>query len=123
MNALVTGATGLVGRELVRRLGEAVVLTRDAASGQRRLGAAVQAVAWQPETETAPASAFEGVDVVFHLAGEPVAEGRWTAQKKARIRDSRVLGTRHLVAALASRNTPASGRTAPPSTWPLGRER
>lgn len=100
MKALVTGATGLVGRELVRRLGEAVVLTRDVASGQRRLGAGVRALSWQPETEAAPAAAFEGVDVVFHLAGEPVAEGRWTARKKASIRDSRVLGTRNLVAAL-----------------------
>ena len=34
---------------------------------------------------------------MFHLAGEPVAEGRWTKAKKARIRDSRVAGTKHLV--------------------------
>ena len=33
-------------------------------------------------------------EVVFHLAGEPVAEGRWTDDKRRRIRDSRVLGTR-----------------------------
>jgi len=39
--------------------------------------------------------------VVFNLAGEPVAEGRWTAERKRRIRDSRVLGTRNLVAGLA----------------------
>ena len=44
--------------------------------------------------------ALDGVDAVFHLAGDPVAEGRWTAEKKQRIRDSRVLGTRHLVDAL-----------------------
>lgn len=37
---------------------------------------------------------------MFNLAGEPVAEGRWTAEKKARIRDSRVLGTRRLVEGL-----------------------
>jgi uncharacterized protein (TIGR01777 family) len=42
------------------------------------------------------------VDVVFNLAGEPVAEGRWTADKKRRIRESRVLGTRNLVAGLAA---------------------
>ena len=100
MKALVTGATGLVGQQLVRRLGEAVVLTRDVAQGQARLGAGVRAFAWQPEAEPPPAAAFEGVDVVFHLAGEPVAEGRWTAEKKRRIRDSRVLGTRQLVATL-----------------------
>jgi uncharacterized protein (TIGR01777 family) len=60
----------------------------------------VRAQAWQPEAEPAPASAFDGADTVFHLAGEPVAEGRWNAEKKRRIRDSRVLGTRNLVAAL-----------------------
>jgi hypothetical protein len=41
-----------------------------------------------------------GFDAVVHLAGESVV-GRWTADKKKAIRDSRVLGTRHLVAALA----------------------
>lgn len=100
MKALVTGATGLVGHELLRRLGEAVVLTRDVGQSQRRLGAAARAFAWQPESEPAPHAAFEGVDVVFHLAGEPVAEGRWTPEKKRRIRESRVLGTRNLVATL-----------------------
>jgi uncharacterized protein (TIGR01777 family) len=102
MKALVTGATGLVGRELLRKLERAVVLTRDARDVERRLGSGVSAWAWQPNTEPAPAAAFDGVDTVFHLAGEPVAEGRWTAEKKQRIRDSRVLGTRNLVATLAA---------------------
>lgn len=109
MKALVTGATGLVGRELLRRLGEAVVLTRDVERTRGRLGPGVRAFAWRPESEPAPAPAFESVDVVFHLAGEPVAEGRWTAEKKQRIADSRVLGTRNLVAAL--RALPALPRT------------
>jgi uncharacterized protein (TIGR01777 family) len=56
---------------------------------------------WRPEAEPAPLEAFGDVDTVFHLAGEPVAEGRWTTEKKRRIEDSRVLGTRHLVATLA----------------------
>jgi hypothetical protein len=43
--------------------------------------------------------------VVFNLAGEPVAEGRWTAERKRRIRDSRVLGTRNLVAGLAAQES------------------
>lgn len=101
MKALVTGATGLVGRELVRRLERAVVLTRDVATSERRLGSAVKAWPWQPMEETAPAAAFDGVDVVFHLAGEPVADGRWNEERKQRIRDSRVIGTRHLVATLS----------------------
>lgn len=101
MKALVTGATGLVGRALVARLERAVVLTRDVDESARQLGAGVRAFAWQPQRQAAPAPAFDGVDVLFHLAGEPVAEGRWTAEKKQRIRDSRVLGTRNLVATLA----------------------
>ena len=39
---------------------------------------------------------FQGVDVVIHLAGENIAEGRWNAAKKARIKDSRLIGTRKL---------------------------
>lgn len=102
MKALVTGATGLVGRELLRRLEGAVVLTRDVAESERRLGSGVKAWSWQPSREAAPAAAFDGVDAVFHLAGEPVAAGRWTAERKQRIKDSRVLGTRNLVAALSA---------------------
>lgn len=55
---------------------------------------------WDPARELPPAEAFEGCQAVFHLAGEPVAEGRWTKAKKANIRDSRVEGTKHLVEAL-----------------------
>ncbi len=58
------------------------------------------AFSWNPITEEPPPAAFDGVDAVFHLAGDPIAEGRWTAAKKQRIRESRVLGTRHLVDAL-----------------------
>src|SRR5689334_7692199 len=101
VKALVTGATGLVGQELVRRLEQASVLSRDVRGSEQRFGKNVRAWAWQPESGPAPAAAFDGVDAVFHLAGEPVAEGRWTSEKKRRIEQSRVLGTRHLVAALA----------------------
>jgi uncharacterized protein len=100
MRTLITGGTGLIGRALLPRLENAVVLTRDPARAGTRLGS-VEAHAWEPETGPPPLAALRDVDVVFNLAGEPVAEGRWTAQRKRRIRDSRVLGTRHLVAAIA----------------------
>ena len=44
---------------------------------------------------------FQGVDAVIHLAGENIAEGRWNAAKKARIKDSRLIGTRKLAEQLA----------------------
>ena len=101
MRTLVTGATGLIGKALIGRLESAVVLSRDPARANQAFPAA-QTHAWSPEAGAPPARVFEGVDVVFNLAGEPVAEGRWTVDKKRRIRDSRVVGTRNLVAGLAA---------------------
>jgi uncharacterized protein (TIGR01777 family) len=101
MRALITGATGLIGARLVGRVDSPVVLSRDPAAARRRLGD-IEAHAWNPEAGPPPAEALRGVDAVFHLAGESVAEGRWTDEKKRRIHDSRVLGTRNLVAGLAA---------------------
>lgn len=100
MKALITGATGFVGRRLIERLPQPTVLTRDVLRARRQLGSKIaDAVAWDPGRPP-PVPALEGVDAVFHLAGEPVAEGRWTAAKKARIRESRVQGTQRLVEAI-----------------------
>jgi uncharacterized protein (TIGR01777 family) len=98
MKALVTGATGFVGPRLLRLLDQPVVLSRNAERARRTLGSLAGPIfRWDPLQGPPPAEAFEGVDAVLHLAGESVAEVRWTAAQKARIRDSRVLGTRHLV--------------------------
>lgn len=97
---LLTGATGYLGPRLLPHLTHPVVLSRDAACA-RSLAGHAEAHAWTPEAGPPPAAALEGVDAVVHLAGEPVAGlERWTPEKKARIRDSRVLGTRHLVEGL-----------------------
>jgi uncharacterized protein len=102
MKALVTGGTGFVGRQLLGLLDRPTVLSRDVSRGQRTVGqSAGRVVGWHPQAGPPPAEAFEGVDVVFHLAGESVAEGRWTAAQKVRIRESRVIGTRNLVAGIA----------------------
>jgi uncharacterized protein len=99
----VTGATGLLGSSLVSALrergAEVTVLTRDPARACMRLGD-VQALVWEPLAQPAPAEALIGRDAVVHLAGEPVAQ-RWSEKAKRAIRDSRVTGTRNLVAGLA----------------------
>jgi uncharacterized protein (TIGR01777 family) len=59
------------------------------------------AIAWDPAAKRLPAPALEGLDAVVHLAGENIAKGRWSAAKKAAIRDSRVQGTRVLCEALS----------------------
>jgi uncharacterized protein len=104
MKVTVTGATGMIGRRLVEELlarGDAVtVLSRDAERASRTFSGRVDAQRWaDPRHEQPPAAALAGHDGVVHLLGEPVAQ-RWTASAKREIRDSRVLGTRNLVAAL-----------------------
>jgi uncharacterized protein len=101
MRTLITGATGLVGKHLIGRLEDIVVLSRNADEARRRLGK-VEAHTWNPEAGPAPIEAVRGVEVIFNLLGEPVFEGRWTEEKKRRIRDSRVAGTRNLVSTLAA---------------------
>jgi uncharacterized protein len=102
MRALVTGGTGFVGPHLLRRLDRPIVLSRDAAKARQKLSKFDADVRqWDPTVGPPPAEMFDGVDVIFHLAGEGVASGRWTKAKKQRIRDSRVIGTRNLVEGLA----------------------
>jgi len=101
MRFLVTGATGLIGRALLRNLDDVVVLARNPERARAELGD-VRAFAWQAQQELPPAEAFEGVDIVVHLAGEPVASEKWSEEKKRAIRDSRVIGTRNLVDGLAA---------------------
>ncbi len=99
---LVSGSTGLIGRSLVAALragGDTVV-------SLVRSPAPPPAVVWDPLAGTLDPAAVSGFDAVVHLAGEPVAAGRWTAARRAAIRDSRVRGTAALATALAAADRP-----------------
>jgi uncharacterized protein (TIGR01777 family) len=101
MRIVLAGASGFLGRPLVEALAadghELVTLTRRpgaAANGVREL-------AWQPDgTAGAWADALDDADAVVNLAGESIADGRWTPERKAALTDSRLLSTRSLVAAM-----------------------
>lgn len=101
---MVTGATGLIGRALVTELrdrgDQVVVLSRRPELAKQRLGDGVEAVEWpDPAQGRPPELPLSGTDAVVNLLGETIAQ-RWSSEVKTRIRDSRVLGTRNLLATL-----------------------
>lgn len=104
MKVLISGSHGLVGGALVKLLTtnghECIRLVRHA----RTAGAAE--VEWHPEKGLIDKEQLEGIEAVVHLAGENIAEGRWTSEKKRAILDSRVKGTALLSETLATLRQP-----------------
>jgi uncharacterized protein (TIGR01777 family) len=103
MKVLVSGSHGLVGRALIKSLlsrGDDVsCLVREAPSGSND-------IEWHPNQDKIDADRLNGFHAVVHLAGESIASGRWSPEKKARIRESRVKGTQLLSQALAQASQP-----------------
>ncbi len=106
MKILVTGSSGLVGTALVRALikdGHTVCrLTRPSTIAKNESNDGFQ-VAWNPATGELGGAAV-GADAVVNLAGASIADGRWSATRKAELQSSRIDTTRALVAALAKMN-------------------
>ncbi len=108
MRVLVTGATGFIGRALLLRLARdrhrVTALVRDPVRARRRLGPDVELVA--AGDGAALAAAMAEADAVVNLAGEPIADRRWTAARRRALRASRVGVTAALAAAAAARPRP-----------------
>jgi hypothetical protein len=97
MQISVSGSRGLVGSALLPALQEAGHQVIPLVRGIPEDGE----IGWDLEHGEIEDEKFEGLDAVVHLAGESIAEGRWTEAKKARIRESRVAGTQLVSEALA----------------------
>jgi len=98
MNILLTGSTGLIGSELSSLFAEK---QHRIFRLVRRADPRAYEICWDPSSGTLDTKQLEGLDAVVHLAGESIASGRWTAEKKRRILDSRIKGTQLLAQSLS----------------------
>jgi len=105
MHILLTGGTGLIGQPLVSRLQQSghqvSVVTRDVAAARTKLGEAVQL--WSGLDRQ---SDLNGIDAVINLAGEPIADKRWSDAQKKRLCDSRWKITERLVELIRASSSP-----------------
>jgi uncharacterized protein (TIGR01777 family) len=116
MRFVIAGGTGFIGSPLAEVYAEeghdVRVLTRGLRDGESRHEPGtgmpgITKVGWNPDGSSgAWANVVDGADAVVNLAGVSLADGRWTPQRKAQIRDSRILSTRSIVAAITGVGTP-----------------
>lgn len=107
MRVLVTGSTGFVGSGLCPFLRDNGYSVRTLS---RTATVAPEAFIWKPEAGILPVAALLGCDAVVHLAGEGIADGRWTSAKKQRILRSRLDSTELLARTMA-------GMSEGPKIW------
>ncbi|MBO1053494.1 TIGR01777 family oxidoreductase [Dolichospermum circinale] len=112
MKIAISGATGFVGSRLVERLHteghRILVLTRNSTFAQKVFPSPafpnLEIIAYTPSVSGSWQDAISGCDGVVNLAGEPIAEGRWTPERKQEILNTRKLGTQKIVEAIAKAN-------------------
>ncbi|HBX78754.1 MAG TPA: TIGR01777 family protein [Acidimicrobiaceae bacterium] len=105
MDIALTGSNGLIGtalREELESQGHAILRLVRPSSPSRDGASAV----WDPASGSIDAKALEGIDAVVHLAGEGIAEKRWTSEQKALLVSSRVDGTNLLARTCAGLSSP-----------------
>ncbi len=103
LTVAVTGATGMVGRQLCAFLTTGGHTVRPVV---RRKSGAANEILWSPAEGTIDAAALEGVDAVVHLAGENIGGARWTPEFKRQVLASRVQGTELIAKTMAGLQRP-----------------
>lgn len=98
MKILLTGANGFIGSRLIKSLlqkgyKDIRVLTRN----KKNIKLPVEIFEWNPEQLQIEQGALKNIEVIIHLAGESISESRWTKEKKQKLINSRVNGTKLLL--------------------------
>jgi uncharacterized protein len=106
---LITGATGLIGRELCRKLyekgDEITVFTREIRKGKKILPYLNNFVEWDYNKPELWKNEIDGKDAIIHLAGENVSGKRWTEKYKRTIMRSRKIATKSIIDAIEMINS------------------
>jgi len=110
MRTIITGGTGLIGRALAANLAadghQVILLSRDPGR-TTDLPTGVTAERWDARTAAGWGHLADGAHAIVNLAGENIGAGRWTAERKRRIRDSRINAGQAVVQAVqAAQNKP-----------------
>ncbi|MCA8998574.1 MAG: TIGR01777 family oxidoreductase [Planctomycetaceae bacterium] len=103
MNIFITGASGLLGSRLTKLFeadGHTVTKLTRKSSGKPNERV------WDARVQSLSPAVLDGCEVLVHLAGENIGDGRWTEKKKEKIRESRVNGTRILAEAIQGMSSP-----------------
>ena len=108
MKILVTGATGFIGKELVKKLDEKghdiVVLTRNKETARFHIPIYCEVHEWDPEKKPLPTNSLKDIDAVINLAGENIASSFWTENQKNKLMSSRIMSARRIVQSMGAMN-------------------
>lgn len=104
MRVLIIGATGFIGRELVKELQlsghRLIAVTRNVRKAREILGTRTEIIEWDGLSRTTLAGHLSGMEAIINLAGENIASGRWNSKRKKLITESRIKTGRVLAEAV-----------------------